>query len=164
MQIERFVEIKGAPGYKISDHGRIIGRRGREIRVSKNQKGYFIFVMPIKDLGKTFNTSVHRLVAEHFVGGDFSLQVNHKDGNKLNNHFSNLEFVSCRDNIRHAISIGLRKNNANLTDNRIFDAIQIKTIKKCIDEGIGNQDLASYFKCHHSTISKIRTGINYSLA
>ena len=48
---------------------------------------------------------VHRLVAEAFIGlpKDNSYTVNHKDGNKLNNHYTNLEWISHSDNIKHWI-------------------------------------------------------------
>lgn len=44
----------------------------------------------------------HRLVAEHFVDNPMNRdQVNHIDGNPLNNHVSNLEWVSNRENQSH---------------------------------------------------------------
>ena len=45
---------------------------------------------------------IHRLVAIHFIPNPNNLpQVNHKDGNKLNNHVDNLEWVSNRENKNH---------------------------------------------------------------
>lgn len=52
---------------------------------------------------------VHRLVAEAFTDARDET-VNHKDGNKLNNRFSNLEWVSYSENNSHAFRIGLKKN------------------------------------------------------
>lgn len=51
---------------------------------------------------------IHRLVAEHFIPNPDNLpQVNHKDGNKLNNKLENLEWVSIQENVIHAYRHGL---------------------------------------------------------
>ena len=52
---------------------------------------------------------VHRLVARAFCDGyEDSLQVNHKDGDKLNNNADNLEWVTCSENVKHAFDTGLK--------------------------------------------------------
>ena len=53
---------------------------------------------------------VHRLVAELFIGPcPVGCEVNHKDGDKRNSHVSNLEYMTHRENIYHAIQTGLYK-------------------------------------------------------
>lgn len=55
--------------------------------------------------------AVHRLVAMAFIDNPGNaLEVNHKDGNKLNNHVSNLEWVTHRENMLHAIRIGANQS------------------------------------------------------
>lgn len=50
---------------------------------------------------------VHRMVADLFCNGE-GAQVNHKDGTKLNNHYSNLEWCTASDNRKHAFNTGLQ--------------------------------------------------------
>jgi hypothetical protein len=62
--------------------------------------------LKVNGKGKTY--SVHGLVAEAFLGPrPKGLDVNHIDGNALNNRASNLEYLTRKENIRHAVRIGL---------------------------------------------------------
>jgi len=158
MQIETFVEIENCQGYKISNFGNIIGIRGKNYKLHPNHKGYLMFRAPCRN----YSASVHRIVAHHFIDGDKDLQVNHIDGNKLNNNSTNLEYISCKDNIEHAIKLGLRTRRSNLLSGAKFTSSQIQIIRDCINEGFSNKEISRYFKCHHSTISKIKIGVNYS--
>ena len=54
--------------------------------------------------GKWINEYVHRLVGLAWIDNPENLkQINHKDGNKDNNHADNLEWTTSRQNIRHSI-------------------------------------------------------------
>lgn len=65
----------------------------------------------IDDNGKRKAVSVHRLVASHFVRGRSKTkkEVNHIDGNKSNNHYSNLEWCTRKHNMLHARRVLKRK-------------------------------------------------------
>ncbi len=83
--------------YQVSSMGRIKGRRG--ITMGTGRPGDYL----------TFsNIRVHRLVAEAFLAKEPGKEtVNHKDGDRRNNHVDNLEWVTPRDNTLHAYSTGL---------------------------------------------------------
>ena len=70
------------------------------------KKGYATVVIYVDSVRTNF--FVHRLVAKQFIPNpENKPEVNHIDGNKLNNNVSNLEWVSKSENIRHAIDTGL---------------------------------------------------------
>lgn len=98
--------------YEISDCGRFRKKSTGEARsFSFDQRCYPQLVF--YGHGKRISRRLHRLVAELFVPNPFNLpQVNHKDSNKLNPHFSNLEWLSCKDNVNHADANGLRRKVA----------------------------------------------------
>lgn len=51
--------------------------------------------------------AVHRAVAEAWLGGSHLPVVNHRDGNVINNHVDNLEWVTVQENCKHAVNLGL---------------------------------------------------------
>jgi len=88
--------------YSISNLGGIKNnKRNKIVSASKTPSGYLFssLFLGSKNYYKRF--PIHRLVAKYFVAGDSSLQVNHKDGNKSNNHFENLEWVTASQNVQH---------------------------------------------------------------
>ena len=87
--------------YEVSSLGRVRhARRKQPLRPWINNKGYLKFCAQIKGIKKTI--TVHKQVALSFCEGwREGRQVNHKDGNKLNNRAENLEWVSASENVRH---------------------------------------------------------------
>ena len=103
--------------YMVSDHGRILSFKGKSkliISSSITAKGYEY--VAIRQKGIYVGYSVHRLVATAFIPNPKRLpQVNHLDGNKLNNHVANLEWCDAYDNVMHAIRTGLRPSSPALS-------------------------------------------------
>lgn len=97
--------------YEISNHGRVRNRRtGRILRTHINTQGYECVQLRYPD--GVYTKRVHRLVAEAFHDGEYyGMDVNHIDGNKLNNHADNLEWCDRSKNIRHAFDIGLKNSD-----------------------------------------------------
>lgn len=118
MEIKK--EIKGYEGlYVITSSGKVISlgngkstnpgtKRIRQLKTQIKSNGYQQVKLSKNGRSKYF--TVHRLVATHFlVDQPGKKEVNHKDGNKLNNHVNNLEWVNSSENQKHAFKTGLQK-------------------------------------------------------
>jgi hypothetical protein len=92
--------------YTISNTGEIKSLRRNRIIKSWVYSKYYIISLSNNNVRRTLY--LHRLIANHFIPNpENKTQVNHIDGNKLNNSISNLEWVTCSENIKHAYDIGL---------------------------------------------------------
>lgn len=139
--------VKVNPYYLVSNYGRIKTidhpvwckvnnsysiRKGIMHKPSnKNQKKYWRIGIQIHNKQKWF--SVHRLVAEAFIPNPDNLpQVNHIDGDKNNNHVSNLEWCTNKYNMQHSWKIGLRSGEkiSRYSGTRKLTEEQVKFIRQ----------------------------------
>jgi len=100
-------DIRGYEGYyQVSDEGKVRRlKSGGKTREVKNKDGLYYTVSLSKKCEKR-TYAVHRLVAEMFIPRPvWNVEVNHKDGNKHNNHVENLEWVTQRENLAHAENV-----------------------------------------------------------
>lgn len=111
MMEEVWKPIEGTDGkYEVSNlgHVRTNGKRPGMLTLTKQKSSYRYAMIEID--GKSCNRRVHRLVAQHFLPNpDNMKEVNHKDGNKDNNHVSNLEWCTRSHNVKHSFDMGLNK-------------------------------------------------------
>jgi hypothetical protein len=113
MEQERWKDIEGYDGlYQISDYGRIKsfnggwGKRktGKLLSLSKSNNGYYSVGLHLSGIGKTIHIS--RLVAKYFISNpENKPEVNHIDGIKINNHYTNLEWATASENRIHAYKV-----------------------------------------------------------
>ena len=103
---------------------------------------------------------LHRLVAKAFIPNPFDLpQVNHIDGNKLNNRVENLEWVTAQGNIDHAIATSLRSDVGVANNNATLDEIAVTCIFNTHRSGwFTYVQLAKMFGVNPPCIYKICTG------
>ena len=94
------------PGVMVSSFGRIRFATRSHCHTTFGSCGHLNDYLRVKVGGRQF--LVHRLVAMTFIGQPPSpeMQVNHKDGNRRNNSFDNLEYVSRSENQLHRYSFG----------------------------------------------------------
>ena len=107
---EIWKNIKGYEDlYQVSNLGRIKSTKTKTIRkATKNKNGYLY--VDLWGKGKRVKKTIHRLVAETFLDNKNNFtDINHKDGNKLNNKLSNLEYCTRSYNLKEAYRLKLRK-------------------------------------------------------
>ena len=123
---------------------------GRILKQQLNTKGY----SHIKISGKMY--PVHRLVIKAFMG-DSDLQVNHKDFNKLNNHISNLEYVSLQENVRHANEAGRNDPYLNPNMRRKLTPDVVNQIREDL-KGMSTRRVAFKYGIGKTTVHQIKIG------
>ena len=154
--------ISGFEGlYQISNFGRVksFSRRGTSKKIIKpwiNRQGYLIVDLCKNSKSKHF--PVHRLVAQAFIPNpENKPEPNHEDGNKFNNHVSNLKWATKSENIQHAMDIGLNHSGEKSCKAKLTNA-QAKYIRKVYiwgDSEFGAGSLARKFNVTHATILDI---------
>lgn len=127
VQKERWKDIRGYEGlYQISNNGevkslgrqitlfgkgpksRVMYRKDRILKNGIDNAGYKYVNLAKNGVNKT--VSIHRLVAEAFLSNKKGLRdVNHKNGDKLDNRVCNLEWTTHSDNIKHSYDV-LKRN------------------------------------------------------
>ena len=98
--------LKGYEEYQIDTNGVVYSKKGKPLSPSLTRKGYHHILTSVN--GHVKGHQVHVLVANQFLKNDdpkHKIQVNHIDGNKINNNVDNLEFVTPSENTLHAVYV-----------------------------------------------------------
>lgn len=105
----------------------------------------------------------HRLVAMAFIPNPENKKtVNHINGIKTDNRAENLEWKTLGENIKHAFDTGLKHaKKGELSTSSILTTENVLTIRKLIEEGVPQRDIAKQFKVHFATISAIHKKKNW---
>ena len=107
-------DIEKFEDYTIDTNGNVFSKRkNKYLKQTINKFGYCKVTLQKNKLKKMF--SVHRLVASAFIPNLSNLpQVNHINGNKQDNKFENLEWVTPKENMVKAVKSGLFENVRNV--------------------------------------------------
>lgn len=147
----RPIQFEGCEHYTINEEGVVVNTQtGRVLKTDLTNMGYKRVTLWSKEQ-KRVRISVHRLVAIHYVENpEDKPMVNHLDGNKHNNHKSNLVWCSCKENTIHAFSVGLRKDTKKY--------ISLEHAQQLRDEykiGSSRKELAEKYNVSRDVVDRI---------
>ena len=169
------MEVKGYEGfYEVSSLGRVRSldrrvfnpksgmtlRKGVVLTPNLNHKGYE-YVGFNKNGVRSGLLFIHRLVANAFIENPNDLpQVNHIDGNKINNSALNLEWISNIDNQKHAVNNFLKSKNDAHRDSVLTNE-QVLFLPKLFDAGMNKGMIARIYGVNRHAIMNILKGLTY---
>ena len=162
---EEWRDIEGYVGiYQISNFGRVKSFYGKQPRImipKLNNRDYLVLRLNKHSARECL--PVHRLVAKAFIPNpDNKPQINHIDGNKLNDYVGNLEWVTAKENTKHAYNIGLVKKGEGHGRAKLTNA-QVVYIRDNPDK-LSCKALAEKFGVCKATIGRIQLGSRYQNA
>lgn len=166
MKTEKMYELLDYPGYVVTKTGKIYSMNGQKERKNKMMEvkpfvmksGYGQITLCCDK--KRFKRYIHRIIAKQLISNpEEKPEVNHKDGNKMNNNIENLEWTSQSENALHMFNelnpsrkkaTGFRNMNSNSVAKYDMDGKHIQdyeNIAEAAKEGF-----------HYSGISKCASG------
>ena len=153
-------KIKNHKYYYITSDGKVysdFSGKLKRLKTQINSAGYEVITLNKKQY------RVHRLVDEYYIPNPNNYpQINHKDGNKLNNDISNLEWCTNAQNQLHAWEIGLQPIRNPI--NRALTQKQADEIRyKYITTNTSQRKLAKEYGVSKMTIADILNGKYYNL-
>lgn len=132
------------PGlYSIEEDGRVFSHtKGDYMKTTKDKDGYTVISLKNNNDGYS-KFGVYRLVMIAFCPVDNmeQLQVNHIDGNKDNNHISNLEWCTVQENLAHAERTGLHDVKGEKHGKHKITEEEAKEIIRLHKEGVRMKDI-----------------------
>jgi hypothetical protein len=138
--------IPGWKGYyKINIHCEVLSlKRNKLLYINKTNANGYNYVNLNKN-GKGNKYSIHRLMALTFLVNDDPINkiwVNHKNGNKGDNSLTNLEWITPKDNKRHAINKGLQVyKRGEDNKNAVLSDKQIEWVRKLSNVGYNKSNI-----------------------
>lgn len=156
---------KPVPGYEghytISESGAVFNLWSKKVlKATIDKDGYYAVGLRSSGTKKTFK--IHRLVALVYIENPLNKpEVNHKDTNPANNHFSNLEWATRLENVNHSLTEGNRKLNppagtknsqSKLTERDVHGIRALRSIQ------VSYSKIATQYGVTIGTIWKITSG------
>lgn len=154
--------------FEVSTDGKIRNVQTHKVyKTYINKNGYLQICVSLGNRNKKKVFRVHKAVAETFIPNlESKPEVNHKDGNKLNNCISNLEWATSSENTVHAYNTGLKCSirgidhvGAKLSED---DVRYIREHYIPRHKEYGSRALGRKFSVDHMQILRIINGTKYA--
>lgn len=156
LYMNKFKTIKDFPNYKINSIGQVRNiKTGKFINIRVSKIGYKTCNLWKNNKYKT--KYIHRLIATYFIKNPYGYNViNHKNGNKLDNSINNLEWCSIKQNVCHAIELGLIPLGEKRKNSKLTNAIAKQIYEELHNNNCTNKELSIKYKISQTQISDIR--------
>lgn len=149
------------PMYWVTPWGKVFslyGRKVQELKPGTKAGGYNFVGLYGKD-GTAYHM-IHRIVASAFIPNLGNLpEVNHKDGDKKNNHVNNLEWCTRQQNSEHAVRLGLYKSGSK-HPHSILTADQVRAIRS--DTNGSYRVIGKRYGCSAQTVCNVKRRSKYA--
>lgn len=142
-------------GFRVDDQGNVYGKRGNILKGCIDRCGYREVCLSLK--GKQKSVLVHRLILKSFKPCENmdKLDVNHINGNKLDNRLINLEWCTRSENINHSYRNRLQDNATNQYGNfKVINQEEVELMKILRFEGKTQKEIAEAIGCSAKTVRK----------
>ena len=147
----------GFPLYSITKTGKIWSHRRKRFLVPKVHRCKYLFLRLQNEDGVWKNRYIHRLAALMFIPtDDVTMQIDHINGDKQNNDYRNLRWVTNRQNAHFAMQNGLMPHAVFMTDETVH------TICKMLSEGISVMKISRKTGFSYHSIYAIRYRRNWT--
>ena len=145
-----FVKINNFENYFINSKGTVLNSKGRKLKPQKNKDGYM--TINLWDGKKDYHKRICRLVAEHFVDGyEEGLVVNHKNGIRDDDNYTNLEWVTVKENTVHGFEYtsNFSRKKSDLTLHTAHQVCQL------LSKGLRTKDISEYLGVSQNSCLRI---------
>lgn len=153
---EKWLQISDAQdGYFVSNYGRI--KHNEKILSCSIHKDHYIFsTYRGKVTNELIQRPVHRIVAEAFIPNpENKPYINHKDGNKMNNLMTNLEWCTASENVKHAHDNNMAPKGLSHYTGKFSKEERDKIKERFDNENISKRKLAEEYGVSHTCINDI---------
>lgn len=161
---EKIINLYGM-NYLVREDGKIFStnkfdENGNPVEIKQrlNPDGYLTITIGLTHIRRS--RTVHKIIADAFIPtNDKTLEVDHIDNNRLNNHLSNLQWITHAENVskipferKSNARRGSKNGRAKLNEQ------DITVIRRMYKDGMNIMQIAKEFKCGWTTISHVVKG------